>query len=64
VKTKGKYERWIVSGMSDSDLDRQGWHVFHGRGRLERFIHWAYEHAQAHEAEIKTVLGRTKRSNR
>ncbi len=54
----------IVSGMSDGDLDRQGWHVFHGRGRMERFIRWAYEHAQAHEEEIKAVLGSAKRSGR
>ena len=54
----------IVGGMSDGDLDRQGWHVYHGRGRLERFIRWAYEHDQAHEEDIKTVLDSAKGAGR
>ncbi len=48
----------IVSSMSDSDLDREGRHAFHGRGRLERFIRWAYEHARIHVDEIRQALKR------
>ena len=50
----------MVAAMSESDLDREGHHAFHGQGRLERFIQWAYEHAALHETEIKAVL---KKSN-
>ena len=53
----------IARTMSDSDLDRQGWHVFHGQGRLERFIHWAHEHAQLHENDIRAVLDEKYRPN-
>ena len=46
----------IVSAMTESDLDREGRHAFHGHGKLERFIRWAYEHTQIHEDEIRAVL--------
>ena len=46
----------MVEKMSEADLDREGWHAFHGHGRLERFIRWAYEHAALHEADIRAVL--------
>ena len=46
----------MVQGMTESDLDRQGHHPFHGRGKLERFVRWAYEHARIHEDEIRKVL--------
>ena len=46
----------IVKQMQEDDLDRQGRHAFHGPGRLERFIRWAYEHARIHEVEIFTHL--------
>jgi len=46
----------IVAAMSESDLDREGRHAFHGHGRLERFIRWAYEHALIHEDEIRIAL--------
>ena len=46
----------IVSAMTESDLDREGRHAFHGHGKLERFIRWAYEHAQIHEDEIRAAL--------
>ena len=46
----------IVSAMSESDLDREGRHAFHGYGKLERFIHWADEHMRIHEDEIRTAL--------
>jgi hypothetical protein len=49
----------MVAEMSDADLDRQGFHAFHGHGRLERFIRWAYEHAALHEADIRKALART-----
>ena len=46
----------IVKEMSEEDLDREGWHVFHGKGSLSRFVRWAYEHTQLHEEDIRTVL--------
>ena len=46
----------IVEKMTDSDLDREGRHPFHGNGRLERFIRWAYEHVRIHEDEIRKVF--------
>ena len=42
--------------MSEEDLDREGWHVFHGQGTLERFIRWAYEHVQLHIADSRAAL--------
>jgi hypothetical protein len=45
----------IVRGMTEEDLDREGVHPYHGRGRLERFVRWAYEHARLHEADIRGV---------
>ncbi len=46
----------IVAGMSEEDLDREGRHAFHGPGKLERFIRWAYEHARIHKNDIRKVL--------
>ena len=46
----------IVKGMKDEDLDREGRHAFHGHGKLERFIVWAYEHARLHLDDIRTLL--------
>ena len=46
----------IVAGMADADFDREGWHVFLGRDRLERFIRWAYEHARLHEDDVRKAL--------
>ena len=46
----------IVEGMEDKDLDREGRHAFHGHGKLERFIVWAYEHARLHLDDIRTLL--------
>jgi hypothetical protein len=46
----------IVAGMEDKDLDREGRHAFHGHGKLERFIVWAYEHARLHLADIRKIL--------
>jgi hypothetical protein len=46
----------IVSAMSESDLDREGRHAFHGHGKLERFIRWADEHMQIHEDDIRAAL--------
>lgn len=46
----------MVEAMSESDLDREGHHAFHGQGQLERFIRWAYEHAQLHEADIRKIF--------
>lgn len=50
----------MVEQMSEADLDREGWHPFHGHGRLERFIRWAYEHAALHEDDIRAVVLKTK----
>lgn len=46
----------LVDGMAETDLDREGRHVFLGPGRLERFIRWAYEHARLHEADVRRAL--------
>jgi len=46
----------IVNAMSDADLDREGRHAFHGHGKLERFIRWAYEHVQIHMDDIHKKL--------
>ena len=48
----------IVAAMSESDLDREGRHAFHGHGNLERFIRWAYEHNRIHEDEIRRILNK------
>ena len=46
----------IVRAMNEEDLDREGLHAFHGRGRLDRFIRWAYEHVRLHEEDIRKTL--------
>ena len=46
----------IVRRMSENDLDREGRHAFHGHGKLERFIRWAYEHVSIHENDIRKEL--------
>ena len=46
----------LVEGMKDKDLDREGRHAFHGHGKLERFIVWAYEHARLHLEDIRKKL--------
>jgi len=43
----------IVRSMSDADFDREGRHAFHGHGKLERFIHWAYEHVALHLEDLR-----------
>jgi uncharacterized protein (TIGR03083 family) len=48
----------IVREMKEEDLDREGLHAFHGHGRLDRFIRWAYEHVRLHEADIRKALGK------
>ena len=57
--TQVRYETIaLVETMSESDLDREGYHAFHGHGRLERFIHWAYEHNRMHEDEILKIINK------
>ena len=46
----------LVEGMNDKDLDREGRHAFHGHGKLERFIVWAYEHTRLHLDDIRKKL--------
>ncbi|MCJ7540368.1 MAG: DinB family protein [Desulfobacterales bacterium] len=46
----------IVRGMTEQDLNREGMHAFHGHGKLERFIIWAYKHVRIHEDDIRKVL--------
>jgi len=46
----------IVREMKEEDLDREGMHAFHGHGRLDRFIRWAYEHVRIHEEDIRKKL--------
>lgn len=48
----------IVREMREEDLDREGLHAFHGKGKLDRFIRWAYEHVRIHEDEIRNALGK------
>jgi hypothetical protein len=44
----------------EEDLDRgEGLHAFHGQGKLDRFIRWAYEHVRLHEEDIRKALGKT-----
>jgi hypothetical protein len=47
----------FIRELSEDDLDREGLHAFHGHGKLERFIRWAYEHTRIHENEIRQALG-------
>ena len=46
----------IVRGMAEQDFLREGRHPFHGHGKLERFIIWAYEHVGTHEEDIRKAL--------
>lgn len=46
----------MVAGMTESDLSREGRHPFHGHGKLERFIRWAYEHARLHEDDVRQAI--------
>jgi len=46
----------IVRGMTEQDFNREGMHAFHGHGKLERFITWAYEHVEIHEDDIRKAL--------
>ncbi len=46
----------IVARMEEEDLGREGRHAFHGPGKLERFIHWAHEHAAIHLDDIRKVM--------
>ncbi len=46
----------IVNSMSDADFDREGLHAFHGHGKLERFIVWAYEHVALHMEDLHQRL--------
>ena len=46
----------IVDKMLEEDLDRTGWHVFHGNDTLERFICWAYEHVNLHTDDIRKAI--------
>ena len=51
----------IVEGMAEADFDRTGRHAFHGHGKLERFIRWAYEHQRLHTEDIHKALGFAKK---
>jgi uncharacterized damage-inducible protein DinB len=46
----------IVEAMTETDFDREGRHPFHGHGRLERFIRWAYEHQRLHFDDVRQAL--------
>jgi hypothetical protein len=46
----------IVAHMQDTDLDRRGHHIFLGSGNLERFVRWAYEHAELHVQDMRGAL--------
>jgi uncharacterized protein (TIGR03083 family) len=49
----------IVREMQEEDLDREGMHAFHGKGKLDRFIRWAHEHVRIHEEDIRRLLEKT-----
>jgi len=51
----------IVREMQEEDLDRAGLHAFHGKGKLDRFIRWAYEHVRIHAEDIRKELEKTAR---
>ncbi len=51
----------IVQNMDEDDLDREGRHAYHGHGKLERFIRWAYEHQRIHEDDIRRALRKSLR---
>jgi hypothetical protein len=46
----------IVDGMEDTDLEREGRHVFFGHGKLERFVSWASEHERRHKEDVRKAL--------
>lgn len=46
----------MVNNMTETDLDRTGRHPYHGQGTLERFVRWAYEHAEHHIEVIEETL--------
>ena len=46
----------IIGSMSDSDFEREGLHAFHGHGKLERFVIWAYEHVSLHLEDLQQRL--------
>ena len=46
----------MVEGMTDADLNREGRHPFHGHGKLDRFVRWAYEHARLHEDDVRQAI--------
>lgn len=46
----------IVSEMKEEDLDREGLHAFHGKGKLDRFIRWDYEHVRLHLEDVMKRL--------
>jgi DinB superfamily len=46
----------IVREMTQQDFSREGRHPFHGHGKLERFIIWAYEHVDIHKDDIRKAL--------
>ncbi|HSO61788.1 MAG TPA: DinB family protein, partial [Desulfobacterales bacterium] len=49
----------IAREMKEEDLDREGVHALHGKGKLDRFIRWVYEHVRIHEEDIRKLLGKT-----
>jgi hypothetical protein len=46
----------IVREIKEDDLDREGVHASHGKGKLDRFIRWVYEHARKHDDDARKVL--------
>jgi hypothetical protein len=44
--------------MKEKDLDREGTHAFHVKGKLDRFIRWAYKDARLNEDDIQKALKR------
>lgn len=45
-----------VAALSEDDLTRVGVHPFLGEGTLERFVAWAWVHADGHLADVRGAV--------
>jgi len=46
----------LVSGLSETDLDREGRRPFFGRSSLEKLFKWIYRHNMLHQRDIRREL--------
>ncbi|MFN8422658.1 MAG: DinB family protein [Anaerolineae bacterium] len=47
-----------VEALDEADLDRVGVHPFLGEGTMERFVAWAWVHADGHLADVRGAVQR------